>query len=62
MITRTGAPPRTAYTVAEVAASLGLSTKTIRRRIASGEIEVTRFGTAVRIPVAVFNQLTQRTA
>jgi DNA (cytosine-5)-methyltransferase 1 len=38
------------YSIAEVAAHLGLSVKTIRRHIASGELESAKIGNVYRIP------------
>ncbi|WP_103381938.1 excisionase family DNA-binding protein [Pseudonocardia dioxanivorans] len=46
------APPRTAYSVPEVAESLGLPVCQVRRLIANGEIAHFRVGKHVRIPAA----------
>lgn len=40
---------RTYYTIREFAAELGVSVKTVRRRIADGTISVTRIGGTQRI-------------
>jgi excisionase family DNA binding protein len=37
------------YTISEVADALGLSIKTVRRRVESGEIRTHRFGRSLRI-------------
>jgi excisionase family DNA binding protein len=48
-------PPRTAYSVREIAASLGVSKETVYRLCASGEIPSERFGGRVVVPVAWLN-------
>jgi len=40
------------YTVAQVADALGVSVRTVRRRIKSGDLVAHHFGTAVRIAEA----------
>lgn len=43
-------PPQTYETIAEAAARTGVSTKTIRRRIAEGRLKAYRFGpTLIRL-------------
>lgn len=56
---RPGTPPRTAYTVSEVAASLGVSKRHIYRLIESGEIPAKPLGRRLLIPAAVFRDLTR---
>lgn len=46
--------PRTAWTVAEVAASMGRSRRKVYDMCASGEIPSTRQGSSVVIPCAAF--------
>jgi excisionase family DNA binding protein len=42
-------PPPRAYTAAEIASSVGLSLRTVRRAIATGDLRAIRLGRAVRI-------------
>lgn len=58
-MTATAAPvtpalPRTAYTVAEVATSIGVSVRHMRRLCDRGEIRVLRAGGRVLIPADAF--------
>ena len=46
---------RTFYSIAEVANKVGLSQKSIRRYIASGELGATKIGSTYRIPVSALN-------
>ena len=41
---REGAPPRTAYTIAEVAESLGISSRQVYRLAERGELRTKRIG------------------
>ncbi|GEL17652.1 helix-turn-helix domain-containing protein [Pseudonocardia asaccharolytica] len=50
--TREGAPPRTAYTAAEVAASLNLPIKQVYALCRTGRLRHRRVGKHIRIPVA----------
>ena len=49
-------PPR-ALTAADLAAVLQVSVRTVRRRIAAGEVHVIRFGRSVRVPAEEANRL-----
>lgn len=53
MTRRTDSPPRTTWTVPEVATSLGVSVRHVYRMCESGEIRSIRAGNRVLIPVAV---------
>jgi excisionase family DNA binding protein len=53
---REGAPPRTAYTIREVAESLGLSTRQIYRLAESGELPTKRIGGKLLVLVDDFQQ------
>ena len=46
---------RSFYSIAEVAEKVGLSQKSIRRYIASGELDAVKIGSTYRIPVSVMN-------
>ena len=46
---------RSFYSIAEVANKVGLSQKSIRRYIASGELGATKIGSTYRIPVSALN-------
>lgn len=56
MITRTGAPPRTAYSAAEVAESLRISSRHVYRLINSGELRAFRIGRRVVVPVDALDE------
>lgn len=56
MITRSGAPPRTAYSAAEVADSLRISSRHVYRLINSGELRAIRIGRRVVIPVEALTE------
>jgi excisionase family DNA binding protein len=47
-------------TISEVAKETGLKPPTIRKKIANGEIDVVRFGRAVRIPEESVRKLIAR--
>lgn len=49
--TRAGAPPRTAYSVPEVAKSIGFSTRYVYQLIGTGELRSIRAGRRVVVPV-----------
>ena len=51
------APEHTLLTVPEVAESLRVSTRTVRRWIASGTLQCVRIGRVVRVPAEVVNAL-----
>jgi excisionase family DNA binding protein len=53
---REGAPPRTAYTIREVAESLGLSTRQIYRLAESGELPTKRIGGKLLVLADDFQQ------
>lgn len=53
---REGAPPRTAYTIAEIAESLGLSTRQTYRLAESGELPTKRIGGKRLVLVEDFRQ------
>lgn len=57
---RAGAPPRTAYSVAEVAAMTGLSRAHLYREIEAGRLRAIRSGRRVIVPVAVVDDLIAR--
>lgn len=46
---------RTFYSIAEVAEKVGLSQKSIRRYIASGELDAVKIGSTYRIPLSALN-------
>ena len=52
---RDGAPPRTAYSIPEIAESLGLSTRQVYRLAESGQLRVKRIGGRIRVLVDDFN-------
>lgn len=52
------APPRTAYSVSEVAAMLGLPEWQVRRAVAAGELPHFRVGKHIRIPAKGLDALT----
>jgi excisionase family DNA binding protein len=52
------APPRVAYSIDEAAAAMGLSTKHLRRLVATGELRAVRSGRRVLIqPSALVDYL-----
>lgn len=56
MITRKDAPPRTAWTVAEVATSTGLHPDTVRKLIHEGRLRAIRAGARFIVPVAALDE------
>ena len=48
------------YTIAEVAEKLNLSQKTIRRNVASGELEAVKIGTSYRVSDQAFNAFIEK--
>jgi excisionase family DNA binding protein len=50
-------PEPFAYTISEVARLMRLSTRTVRRAIASGKLRAVRIGRAVRVPRASLSAL-----
>ena len=52
-----GALPSKCLTVAECAELLSISERTIRRRIAEGEIGIVRIGRSVRIPIDTLSEI-----
>ena len=57
MSTRQDAPPRTGYTIPEVARSIGISAQQLRRLVNRGEVEAKVIGGVKLIPAAVFHSL-----
>jgi len=54
------APPRISYSPREFAAATSLSLSTVRRRIATGELEAVRCGRRQLIPASEFERLSRR--
>lgn len=62
MTRRNDPPPRTAWTVPEVATSLGVSVRHVYRMCESGELGSIRAGNRVLVPVDVLRDFVSRLA